>query len=160
VHVNHRKPTKAPIARLAAVLASALVWIPHPGARASQDVDPLLAEMGAETFQQYCTACHGLDGRGNGPAAGALKKPPADLTRISERRGGKFPEGEIAKIIDGRFAIQAHGTREMPIWGEHLGLGIPDDQLSEAIVRGKVATLVEYLKSIQQPGVSPASHQR
>ena len=37
----------------------------------------------------------------------------------------------------------------MPVWGEHFGMGISETELSESITRGKIATLVEYLKSIQ-----------
>ncbi len=133
----------------ARAFAAAVASLIFAGLAKGDVADPLLAEMGAETYQQYCTACHGLSGKGDGPAAPSLIVHPADLTRIAERRGGVFPSGEIAKYIDGRFDVTAHGTREMPVWGEHLGAGIPEAGLAEAIVRGKVATLVEYLKSIQ-----------
>jgi len=59
------------------------------------------------------------------PAA-ALTTPPADLTRIAARRGGSFPDGEVARFVDGRFDLPAHGTREMPVWGERFGAGIPE----------------------------------
>jgi mono/diheme cytochrome c family protein len=119
-------------------------------AHAEAEFDPVLAELGAETFPRYCGSCHGLQGRGDGPAAGALLRPPADLTRIAARRGGSFPGGEIARFIDGRFAVAAHGSREMPIWGERFGDAIPDSGIAEEMTRGKIAVLVEYLKSIQQ----------
>ena len=35
---------------------------------------------GAALFPQHCAACHGPQGKGDGPAAGALPVPPADLT--------------------------------------------------------------------------------
>jgi len=35
---------------------------------------------GAKLFAANCTACHGNDGRGDGPAAKSLPTPPADLT--------------------------------------------------------------------------------
>jgi mono/diheme cytochrome c family protein len=111
--------------------------------------DPVLAELGRDVFLRYCAACHGERGLGDGPAAGALRTPPADLTRISSRRGGAFPKGEIARFIDGRFAIEAHGTREMPVWGQRLGERIPEAGLSEEVARGQIATVVEYLESIQ-----------
>lgn len=111
--------------------------------------DPVLAELGQEHFTQYCVSCHGEDGRGQGPVAGALKKPPADLTHIAARRGGRFPDGEIARFIDGRFAPEAHGSREMPVWGERFGERIPEAGVSEEITRGRIVVLVEYLKSIQ-----------
>jgi high-affinity iron transporter len=36
-------------------------------------------EEGARLFQQTCVACHGATGHGDGPAAAALKPPPADF---------------------------------------------------------------------------------
>jgi mono/diheme cytochrome c family protein len=134
--------------RLAGAMALVVLTGAAP-AQADDAVDPLLVEMGAEAYQQYCTACHGLGGRGDGPAVPALKTPPPDLTQIAARRGGNFPAGEIAKFIDGRFTVAAHGSREMPIWGEHFGQDIPEAGVSESVVRGTIATLVEYLKSIQ-----------
>jgi putative copper export protein/mono/diheme cytochrome c family protein len=35
---------------------------------------------GAKLFAAHCSACHGTDARGSGPAAQALPVPPADLT--------------------------------------------------------------------------------
>jgi mono/diheme cytochrome c family protein len=113
-------------------------------------VDPVLAELGAEAFPRYCGSCHGVRGEGDGPSADALRTRPADLTRIAARRGGSFPAGEIARTIDGRFAIAAHGSREMPVWGERFGETIPDSGVGEEIARGKIAVLVEYLRSIQR----------
>jgi mono/diheme cytochrome c family protein len=119
-------------------------------AHAENAYDPVLAELGAESFPRYCGSCHGLHGQGDGPAAGALLRRPADLTRIAARRGGNFPAGEIARFIDGRFTVEAHGSREMPVWGERFGEAIPDSGVSEEVTRGKIAVLVEYLKSIQR----------
>ena len=118
--------------------------------RAEQPFDPVLAELGAEAFPRYCASCHGVQARGDGPAASALIKKPADLTRIAARRGGKFPDGEISRFIDGRFALPSHGSREMPIWGERFGDSVPDSGVAEEVTRGKIAVLVEYLKSIQR----------
>jgi mono/diheme cytochrome c family protein len=36
--------------------------------------------QGESLFPQNCASCHGAEGRGDGPAAKALKDPPADLT--------------------------------------------------------------------------------
>jgi mono/diheme cytochrome c family protein len=119
-------------------------------------VDRTLAELGEPQFKAYCASCHGLRGRGDGPAAGSLRTPPADLTRIAARRGGSFPDGEIAQKIDGRFTIGAHGSREMPVWGEVFSQGIPDSSTAESVARGKVAVIVEYLKTLQVPAQSSA----
>ncbi len=112
--------------------------------------DMVLARVGSGYFAQYCAACHGATAQGDGPAAAALSTPPADLTRIAARRGGTFPEAEVARTIDGRFRIAAHGTREMPVWGERFGEQIPEPGVSDEIVRGRILILVEYLKSIQR----------
>jgi cytochrome c553 len=111
----------------------------------------VLVELGEPIYQRYCASCHGADGRGAGPTAHALTTPPADLRRIAARRGGTFSDAEIARKIDGRFDIQAHGSREMPIWGGVFSSDIPDGDTAESITRGKLAVLIEYLKSIQDP---------
>jgi mono/diheme cytochrome c family protein len=112
--------------------------------------DPVLAKVGAEHYVQYCAACHGVTGKGNGPAAGELRTPPADLTQIAARGGGDFPDYEIARYIDGRFVLPAHGSREMPVWGRRFGERIVDGASAEEVVRGQLLILVEYLKSIQE----------
>jgi mono/diheme cytochrome c family protein len=114
------------------------------------DADVLLARAGEEYYYQYCASCHGPRGEGDGPASQALKSPPADLTRIAKRRNGKFPEYEISQFIDGRTNVQAHGSREMPVWGVRFGENIPDSVARDEIVRGRLVIMVEFLKSIQR----------
>lgn len=109
------------------------------------------ARVGGEYFHLYCSSCHGRDGQGDGPVASYLTTEPPDLTTIAARRDGTFPEQELAKIIDGRTEVAAHGTREMPVWGRRLGeplTGMPHKDVS---LRGQTLLLVEYLRSIQQP---------
>lgn len=137
------------IALVAAASAALAAAIASAGDARDPKVDQVLADMGGELFQQYCASCHGSDARGTGPAAGALKVRPADLTHIAARRDGQFPDGEIARFIDGRFAPEAHGSREMPVWGERFGERVPEAGVSEEIVRGQIVVLVEYLRSIQ-----------
>jgi mono/diheme cytochrome c family protein len=105
---------------------------------------------GQQYFVRYCSACHGLAGRGDGPAAPALRTPPADVTRIAQRRGGHFPTAEIAAYIDGRTVVPAHGSREMPIWGERFGEMVGGGSVGEEVVRGNLLVLIEYLQAIQQ----------
>ena len=107
------------------------------------------AKKGKVLFQKYCVSCHGVDGTGNGIAAGELKNKPADLTAINKlRKTNQFPIGEIARYIDGRATIKSHGSREMPIWGtvlmekEHLQSN--DD------LKGKLGEIIAYLMSIQK----------
>ena len=72
---------------LAAVLALAMA-IPGDLWKAPAEADklkdpmasnPKAATMGAKVFQSLCWTCHGLEGRGDGPNASALKVRPADL---------------------------------------------------------------------------------
>lgn len=124
-----------------------------PIAGAAQPFPPLGGETmsaGQQYFQRYCSACHGLDGRGDGPAAGALRTAPADLTRIAQRRGGRFPVAEIAAHIDGRTVVPAHGTREMPIWGERFSAMGGGGSVGEEVVRGNLLVLIEYVQQLQR----------
>jgi mono/diheme cytochrome c family protein len=149
-----QRAARSGIARAAATVlvltVGALLPVRAAAGDPTLDVDHVLAEMGADPFSRYCASCHGDGGRGDGAVAATLRVAPADLTRIAARRDGQFPGGEIARFIDGRFSVSAHGTREMPIWGQRLGEAIPEAGLSEEITRGTIATLVEYLKSIQR----------
>lgn len=133
----------------AGALAAAAAWVGAP-LQAGESVDHVLAKMGEDDYRTYCASCHGLSGEGNGPAAVALKTPPPDLTRIAARAGGAFPDGAVARTIDGRFDAPAHGSREMPIWGARLGENVPESDVKESLARGQIAVLVEYLKSIQR----------
>jgi mono/diheme cytochrome c family protein len=71
---------------------------------------------GKEMFSQYCAVCHGPEAKGNGPAADALKKSPADLTQIARKNGGAFPEIRVLRVIKGDDEVTAHGSRDMPVW--------------------------------------------
>lgn len=102
---------------------------------------------GPALFQAHCATCHGSDARGKGPAAPALKTAPPDLTRISERNGGKFPFTRVEKIISGENGSPAsHGSREMPIWGPVFGQIAWDQDLGSV----RIYRLAKYLESLQQ----------
>jgi cytochrome c oxidase cbb3-type subunit 2 len=64
------------------------VLIPPPG-----PVDPA---AGRELFLARCTGCHGLDGRGDGPAAHLMGAPPRDFADglYKLRSGTGFPSDE------------------------------------------------------------------
>jgi mono/diheme cytochrome c family protein len=106
---------------------------------------PTASINGADLFREYCAVCHGQDARGGGPAAEALKKAPADLTQISRRNGGQFPEIRVQQFIKGDDVIAAHGSRDMPTWGSIFRQLQPDSAIGELRVRG----LLEFLKQIQ-----------
>ena|ERR1019366_636192 len=100
-----------------------------------------------QMFDSYCAVCHGKDGKGNGPAAKALTKVPADLTRISARNGGAFPDVHVQRFIEGLDEVPAHGTRDMPMWGD-LFRSLNNDPATAQL---RVAALTGYIKAMQQP---------
>jgi mono/diheme cytochrome c family protein len=100
---------------------------------------------GREAYREYCMNCHGESARGNGPLAELLKVPPPDLTRLTIRNNGEFPSNTVYSTIDGREDFQAHGSREMPIWGSIWS----DVDMDEAEVNEQVIALVQYLMSLQ-----------
>jgi mono/diheme cytochrome c family protein len=104
---------------------------------------------GRDLFEQHCELCHGAEGRGDGPLADELKVAPADLSKITQRRGGTFPEVEVREIIDGRRTVRAHGKSDMPIWGRAFGGGAAAGAAKEAEVKRKLDQLVAFLRSIQ-----------
>lgn len=101
---------------------------------------------GKDIYAAYCAACHGADGTGNGPAAPALKTPPTDLTTYAKRHGGEFSEMDVREIIAGEQSYVAHGSRDMPIWGDVFRRTEEDMQVRQL----RVHNLIDYLKSLQK----------
>ena len=147
------KLARTPMRNAFAPSAAAAGLLLLAGCASADDADipsEILVAVGRADFVEHCASCHGMQGRGNGPAASSLKKTPADLTRIAERNGGEFPAGEISKFIDGRTQLPAHGSREMPIWGREFSTRMGDDEIGDELVRGRQLILVEYLRTIQR----------
>jgi mono/diheme cytochrome c family protein len=101
---------------------------------------------GREMFVTYCASCHGKDGTGDGPAASALKTPPANLTTLSSQNGGAFPELRVLNSIRGAENVPAHGSAEMPVWG-HVFRRMSQGHLADVEMR--LSNLVAYIRSIQ-----------
>ncbi|BCS32432.1 hypothetical protein TBR22_A16460 [Luteitalea sp. TBR-22] len=104
---------------------------------------------GRSNYVAYCASCHGLSGKGDGPAAPALKAMVPDLTMMSARRGGKFDVLAIERFISGvdRAVPAAHGSVDMPVWGPMFRSG----GVSNATAQMRLTNLATYLKSIQKP---------
>src|SRR5450759_3629593 len=106
------------------VLIAVVTLVVSAGAAGAQTkvvkgpIKPTPASDAKKMFDTYCAVCHGKEGKGNGPAAASLTKVPADLTRITARNGGTFPEVKIRRYIEGLDEVPAHGTRDMPMWGD------------------------------------------
>jgi mono/diheme cytochrome c family protein len=105
------------------------------------------AYSGSAMYKSYCAVCHGKDGKGDGPAAAALKVPPADLTTLAKRNNGKYPSLRVISILRGQTQLAAHGSQEMPMWGplfESL-----DISQSNSMVEMRITNLNSYLESLQ-----------
>jgi len=117
---------------------------------ASVRPDPLAARKGSVTYQRYCTACHGPEGHGDGTVARELRTPPPDLTTIGRAHGGEggFPYERVVRFIDGRASLRAHGTPDMPVWGEAFSR---TQGTGAASPTAAARNLAHYLWSLQAP---------
>ncbi|MBI5282347.1 MAG: cytochrome c [Candidatus Solibacter usitatus] len=111
-------------------------------------VQPTPASSGPEMYKTYCASCHGLDGKGRGPAAAAMKAPLPDLTTLSRRNGGKYPELRVVNSINGEAGLSAHGGKEMPVWG-YVFREMKGGSGEEASLR--LRNLTRHIQSLQQP---------
>jgi mono/diheme cytochrome c family protein len=126
----------------------ALVLIGAASLAVGEDNQPKVIS-GHGTYLTYCAVCHGVAARGDGPLADQLRVRPPDLTLIAKRSGGRFDEETVRRIVDGRKPVKGHGGPDMPVWGDVFKNTA--DGYSDAAVREKVMSVVEYLRSIQQP---------
>jgi len=108
---------------------------------------PLLAPGSeiAERFANDCATCHGPDGRGDGPVAAVMKITPTDLATLA--KDGSFPYSRVYRAIDGRDLPLAHGTREMPIWGDRYKRAL--GALGEKDLHERIDALVKYVETLQ-----------
>lgn len=103
---------------------------------------------GQKYFVRYCASCHGTSGTGDGPVAKSLTKPPTNLRLLADKYGSPLPAARLAELIDGRDAVRAHGTADMPVWGERL-YALGEGQHGELGVSETIGKIVAYLDTIQ-----------
>jgi len=75
------------------------------------------AEKTAALFQELCSVCHGVRGKGDGPSARGLEPKPADFTDCKAM--AKDSDEVLLKIIKGGGQSVGRST-VMPAWGETL----------------------------------------
>lgn len=105
---------------------------------------------GAQLFKRFCASCHGVTGQGDGPVANAIPALVPDVTRLSERKGGTFPEQDVRRVIDGRAVVVYHGTRYMPVWGYEFWVEEGADVEAQDRANKIINKLVAYIRAIQR----------
>jgi mono/diheme cytochrome c family protein len=133
-------------ATLAAALASGAGYASQNKSQVVIPVQRIPASNGKQMYIGYCAPCHGVDGRGQGPVAVALRRQPVDLTSLSKNNGGRFPATHVIAVLEYGSTIPSHGNAQMPVWGPVLSTmdqGLPDE-------RGlRITNLARFLETIQ-----------
>jgi mono/diheme cytochrome c family protein len=139
------------ITAFAAMLALGMTCAGQTPGKVVIPVNKTASNDGKQMYSNYCAPCHGVDGRGHGPVAPALKVQPTDLTILSKDNLGKFPDSHIATVL--QFGAEmpshgsAHGSAEMPVWGPILGNMSRSNSAAEK--QQRISNLTQYLKTIQ-----------
>jgi mono/diheme cytochrome c family protein len=147
--------TQRALAFLVTILVAAHLFGQTPNPRSTQTgrslPTPTLALeslTGRDSFDRYCASCHGVDGRGGGPVASALRTRPPDLTTLARREGGVFPREHVAAFVEGTNRLSlTHGSGDMPVWGRTLRAL----DSSDARIKVRLANLVAFVESLQLP---------
>jgi mono/diheme cytochrome c family protein len=107
---------------------------------------------GVDTYAYYCLGCHGRSGTGDGPIAASLKTRVPDLTTLSVRNGGTYPQERVrAAVANTERPLAAHGSGEMPVWETMFDVL----ERSPERTRARIDFVVRYLETLQQRPVSP-----
>ena len=132
-----RIPRRMALAVLFVASAALVVVFVASSVMAVGDLSAQDGDLGRVTYERWCAGCHGVDGTGNGTAAGYMLPRPRDFTearyQIRTTGSGALPtDDDILAIIDRGMP----GTT-MPGWEDLLS----DDER---------AALVRHLKSFSR----------
>jgi len=131
---------------LTAALWAMGLWAAPPRESMPQSqATPATPGSGKDLYKVHCASCHGPGGKGDGPVADSMRMRPSDLTVLSKKNSGKFPEYRLRKMLGGSDDLPAHGGKQMPVWGPLLTSANPNDARNSVVIRN----LIEYLISIQ-----------
>jgi len=106
------------------------------------------SSSGNQMYLQYCSSCHGKDGKGDGSVSRDLKVRVPDLTGLAKKNKGVYPLDDVMATIDGRRSVRGHGDRNMPVWGESFrseGKKYPE---LTTLLKGKI--IAEYVATLQK----------
>jgi mono/diheme cytochrome c family protein len=116
------------------IMLSLLTLLVQPGVLLAGDVN-----AGRALYQQYCSMCHGPQGKGNGPAAAAMNPKPRDHT--DGRYMNALSDAHLTTVIsEGGAAVQRSPL--MPSWKGTLS---PQH----------IADVITYLRTLAVPPYTP-----
>jgi mono/diheme cytochrome c family protein len=133
------------------VLAGLLLATVSCGPTSDGALGEFTATQRRELYDRLCASCHGADGRGDGPVAKDLIVRPANLTTLAARRGGTFPREAVVNVLSGQRRVAAHGTREMPVWGQRLAPAESAPAAAAQLEQARLITaLTDHVASLQR----------
>jgi mono/diheme cytochrome c family protein len=129
--------TRRPMKRLrmqCLIMLGLLTLLVQPGLLLAGDVT-----AGRALYQQYCSMCHGPQGKGDGPAASAMNPKPRDHT--DGRYMNALSDAHLTIVIsEGGAAVQRSPL--MPSWKGTLS---PQ----------QIADVITYLRTLAVPSYKP-----
>ena len=93
---------------------------------------------GPALYEAYCVPCHGISGRGTGPAARLVSRPVPDISAIAVR-DGRFDARHVMSHVKG-----GDGTECMPQWTQIL-----HDTYKQGQEQLAVRNIVVYVEAMQ-----------
>ena len=105
---------------------------------------------GKEMYFKYCASCHGSQGKGDGPVSRDLRVKVPDLTVLKRNNKGKYPLERVMSSIDGSRAVRAHGTQNMPVWGEVFRREHEKEKYTELTSLLTAKLIAEYIGTLQK----------
>ena len=96
-------------------------------------------ELGRQLYATHCAACHGPEGRGDGPSSAAFATKPSNLT-----------EGRLMNALPDDFLVNIirHG-------GPAEGLAPTMPPFDRTLSAEQIRQVVGYVRSLAQPGYRP-----
>ena len=108
------------------------------------------SNSGKQIYLQYCSSCHGKDGKGDGTVSRDLKVRVPDLTGLAKKHKGVYPLDDVMATIDGRRLVRGHGDRNMPVWGESFHSESESKKYHELTTLLKAKIIAEYVSTLQK----------
>ncbi len=109
---------------------------------------PALLTKGKELFSVQCIACHGEHGKGDGPAASALKPPPRNFILSEGWKNGRKPSQVFKTLKEGISGSAMSSFATLP----------PDDRwaLSHYVLSLGAAPQVDGTADLAKIGIDPS----